>query len=173
MPDRRSMVLPRREPLPRSPAVASSLLGLFLCVAGCSSGSQPRAVSPSGETLAEDHPAGDKDVVVQQLRHGRVSSHHFVTLNGAEEPHVHDRSDLTVFILRGSVRMHFEDREVDVGPGDVVDVPMGAFHWAENIDDRPSLAYVVYSPAFDGRDRRAVKPRAKMVPRMVNPSSGR
>ncbi len=118
-------------------------------------------MSPTADTVVESVPADEnKAVAVMHLRRSPASSHHFIMLRGAEEPHVHDRSDLTVFVLRGAVLMHFEDRTVKVGPGDVVDIPMGAFHWAENVADEPSIAYAVYSPAFDGKDRRPVAPKA-------------
>lgn len=29
-------------------------------------------------------------------------------------------------------------------------------HWAENVGPGPSVAYIVFSPAFDGKDRRFV-----------------
>ncbi len=121
--------------------IARALAVLSVVLIGCSSPPPARVVTPTGETVADPPPTSrDKEVVVQHLRRDAASSHHFVNLVGSEKPHVHDRSDLTVFILRGSVRMHFEDRVVDVQPGDVVDIPMGAFHWAENTAKEPSLA---------------------------------
>jgi mannose-6-phosphate isomerase-like protein (cupin superfamily) len=151
----------------------SARIGVFLALllvtsalAGCASSTPPRVVSPATDTFIDDVPSDAKQqVAVMHLRRSAVSSQHFIMLRGAEEPHVHDRSDLTVFVLRGAVVMHFEDRTVKVGPGDVVDIPMGAFHWAENVADEPSLAYAVYSPAFDGKDRRRVPPKTAARPR--------
>ncbi len=126
---------------------------------GCA-GNDPLVVSPDAErTPTPPSPAEEKkDFSSENLRVGTVSSHHYVWLRGAEKPHVHDRTDLTVFVLRGEVLIHFEDRAVIVRPGQVVDIPMGAFHWAENASRDPGLAYIVYSPAFDGTDRRFVQP---------------
>src|ERR1041385_1298084 len=97
-----------------------------------------------------------KDVALKTLRQTDAASYHVVRLLRAEKPHVHDRSDLSVFVLSGAVNMHFADRVVPVGPGDVVAVPQGAAHWAENVSPEPSFAYVVFTPAFDGKDRRFV-----------------
>ncbi len=155
------------------------LLGMPGLVA-CASSPPPRVVSPQADTVIENVPSDpSQEVAVMHLRRSDVSSHHFIMLRGAEEPHVHDRSDLTVFVLRGAVVMHFEDRTVEVGPGEVIDIPMGAFHWAENVADEPSLAYAVYSPAFDGKDRRPVPAktargaRAVMVPSVTTPAANR
>src|ERR1041385_5494798 len=74
-----------------------------------------------------------KDVALRTVRQTDAASYHVVRLFKAEKPHVHDRSDLSVFVLSGSVNMHFADRVVPVGPGDVVAVPQGAAHWAENV----------------------------------------
>lgn len=150
-------------------APASLLTPLALVAAwlsaACAPSTPPRVVSPTTDTVAAEAPVGAaEDLSVVHLRKGRATSHHLITLRGREQPHVHDRSDLSVFVLRGAVIMHFADREVRVGPGDVVDIPMGAFHWAENVSDEPSVAYAVYSPAFDGQDRRGVLPRGTASP---------
>jgi len=141
----------------------SRLACLALLWTGCaSSGPAPRAVprivGPLGEIALPTWTAEDrtKSVVVKELRRSDGMSAHAVRLLGAEPPHVHDRSDLSVFVLSGAVRMHIGDRVVPVGPGDVVDVPKGVPHWAENAAPGASLAYVVFSPPFDGKDRRPV-----------------
>jgi quercetin dioxygenase-like cupin family protein len=53
--------------------------------------------------------------------------------------------------------MHFLDRIETMEPGEIIWVPRGEVHWAENIDDQPSEAAVVFSPAYDGTDKRAVE----------------
>jgi mannose-6-phosphate isomerase-like protein (cupin superfamily) len=97
-----------------------------------------------------------KDVAIKTVRQSDGVSLHIVRLLKAEKPHVHDRSDLVVVVLSGSVKMHFGDRVVPVGPGQIIDIPKGAPHWAENVSPEPSFAYVVFAPAFDGKDRRPV-----------------
>ena len=97
-----------------------------------------------------------KDVALHTVRQTDAASYHVVRLLRAEKPHVHDRSDLTVYVLSGAVNMHIGGRVVAVAPGDVIDVPKGVAHWAENASQGPSYAYVVFAPAFDGKDRRPV-----------------
>lgn len=116
-----------------------------------------KVITPEGspDVAWTDEELG-KDVAIKTVRQTDAASYHVVRLLKAEKPHVHDRSDLTVFVLSGSVNMHFVGRVVPVGPGQVIDVPKGAFHWAENASAEPSFAYVVFTPAFDGKDRRFV-----------------
>lgn len=97
-----------------------------------------------------------KDVAIKTVRQSEGASYHLVRLLKAEKPHVHDRSDLAVFVLSGSVKMHFPGRVVPVSQGQAIDVPRGVAHWAENASSEPSFAYVIFAPAFDGKDRRPV-----------------
>ena len=95
-----------------------------------------------------------RDVAVKTLRKTEQASFHFVRLNGAEAPHVHDRHDLTVFTFSGQSVVHFKDRTVSMGPGDLIEIPRGVWHWAENIGQAPTQAYAIFTPPFDGKDRR-------------------
>jgi mannose-6-phosphate isomerase-like protein (cupin superfamily) len=117
-----------------------------------------KVVTPDGELPAvvwTEEELG-KDVAIKTVRQTDAASYHVVRLLKAEKPHIHDRSDLSVFVLSGSVNMHLGARVIPVGPGQVIDVPKGVPHWAENASADPSFAYVVFAPAFDGKDRRPV-----------------
>jgi quercetin dioxygenase-like cupin family protein len=98
-----------------------------------------------------------KDVAVRPLWNDRASTHSLVRLAVAEKPHVHDSHDLTVFVLKGRVRVHLGDRAVELGPGDIVQIPHGLRHWAQNIHPTASEAYVIFSPHYKGEDKRLVK----------------
>ena len=95
-----------------------------------------------------------RDVAVKNLGATPEASFHFVRLKGAEKPHFHDRHDLTVFIFSGLSRVHFKDRTVIMGPGHLIEIPRGAWHWAENLGQEPTQAYAIFIPPFDGKDRR-------------------
>lgn len=129
-------------------------------LAACAGSPEPRAaiLAPSGLTERMDWTADEaaRDVAIRTLGKTDAASSHAVRLLGAEKPHVHDRSDLFVFVLRGRVRMHLGDRVLDVFPGDAVEIPRGVVHWAENTARGASEAYVVFAPPFDGKDRRLV-----------------
>ncbi len=99
-----------------------------------------------------------KPYAVQEVFRTEQASHHVVRLAVAEKPHVHDSHDGTVFVLAGRARVHLGDEVYEVRKGDTLFIPHGLVHWAENIGDKPALAYVVFAPPFDGKDIRPVKP---------------
>jgi mannose-6-phosphate isomerase-like protein (cupin superfamily) len=96
----------------------------------------------------------EQDVAVQTLRVLPEASYHLVRLKGSEKPHYHDRSDLLSFVLEGHVAAHVGTDVFEAYAGDVIEIPRGTLHWIENRAAVPSIAYVVFSPAFDGKDRR-------------------
>lgn len=81
------------------------------------------------------------------------TSHHVVSIRDRETPHRHDRHDLTVVILEGWGTMRLGDEERRVGQGSILYVPRGTVHAFRNLSDAPAVAYAIYSPAFDGKDR--------------------
>jgi len=62
-----------------------------------------------------------------------------------------------VTVLSGQSTIHFKDRNVKLNPGDVIFIPKGKYHWAENTDPNSSVVFAVFSPGFDGKDRRKVE----------------
>lgn len=98
-----------------------------------------------------------KDISVRNLHRGTDTSTHLIRLKGKEFPHYHDRHDLSVTVLSGKSIIHFHDHDVSLAPGDVIFIPGGTFHWAENVDPAASVVFAVFSPAFDGQDRRSAE----------------
>jgi len=52
-----------------------------------------------------------------------------------------------------SIVIDFKNHEVSLQPGDVIYIPKGIFHWAGNTVPLANVAFVVFSPALDGKDR--------------------
>ena len=132
---------------------------LFLTLIGCASQAPwGRIILPDRDLPAIQWREDEKSApfVLRTLKRTQDASFHIVRLLKAEEPHVHDTHDGTVFVLRGKGRIHFENRSVDLSPGDVLEIPRGVPHWAENAGPGACEAYVIYTPAFDGKDRRPV-----------------
>lgn len=98
----------------------------------------------------------EQSIAIHHLYRSEAVSTHVIRIHGAEKPHVHDRHELNVTLLRGQMVLHFDQRAVNMQPGDVVVIPKGQLHWAENVAADASLAFVTFSPAFDGQDRRYV-----------------
>lgn len=99
-----------------------------------------------------------KPIAVRHLHKTDTSSTHLVRLAGAEKPHVHDSHDLTVTVLSGTSTIHIGEREEAVSAGDVIVIPKGTYHWAENNGEAASIVLTIFSPAFDGKDVRNIAP---------------
>lgn len=91
--------------------------------------------------------------VVNLERSEHVSSHH-ILLNTKERPHYHDRHDLVITVISGQSQIHFKDQTVVASPGDVIFIPKGTYHWAENLGNTGTEVHAIFSPAFDGKDIR-------------------
>lgn len=99
----------------------------------------------------------DKNIAIKHLKRTDTISAHLVRVKGQEPPHVHDKHDLIVTVISGQSVLHLADKTVSLNPGDVVLISKGEFHWVENVGADASLAHVVFTPPFDGKDRRIVE----------------
>ena len=88
-----------------------------------------------------------------ELARDAGTSQHVVAIRGAETPHRHDQHDLLVVMLRGHGRMRIGAEERPVGEGSILYVPRGTVHAFRNESPEPAVAFAVYLPAFDGKDR--------------------
>ena len=61
---------------------------------------------------------------------GEVNDFHvkLVKLQGEFVPHRHEREDEMFLVLKGSLTMKFQDREVRIDPGEFIIVPHGVSH---------------------------------------------
>ena len=57
-----------------------------------------------------------------------------------------------VMMLKGQGYLMLEQRRIDLMVGDVVYIPRGAAHYFTNTAREPTVAFVTYSPPFDGKD---------------------
>jgi len=108
--------------------------------------------------------APGEDVRVEQLASDANTSHHLVTLRDREPLHRHDRHAITVFLLRGHGRMHIAGAERPLGERSVLYVGRGVVHaFINETSDSPAVAYVIYSPPYNGGDRILVEPTEPTV----------
>ena len=80
-------------------------------------------------------------------------SHHVVAIRTGEVPHRHDEHDLLVILLRGHGEILIGLETQPVGAGSILYIPRHTRHAFTNRSDQPAIAYTVYTPAFDGKDR--------------------
>ena len=97
-----------------------------------------------------------QNIVVRSLQVTPETSHHIIRLKTAEKPHIHNHHDLTVFVLQGKAIIHFSNQDLLVNAGDVIEIPRGIVHWAENLDKRGSQVYAVFNPPYHGKDHHPV-----------------
>lgn len=107
--------------------------------------------------LAENPLPTGENIKVITLGQGAAASHHVVQIRDRENPHLHKAHDATVMMLRGQGFLMLEHRRVDLTVGDVVYIPRGAAHYFTNTAREPTVAFVTYTPAFDGKDNVPVK----------------
>ncbi|NNL65560.1 MAG: cupin domain-containing protein [Myxococcales bacterium] len=140
-----------------------SWLAVLVFAAGCSP-PEPAAVLdallPEGRyteslaALADRAPlAPDQDFRAEEIGRDAGASQHVVSIRSAEVAHRHDRHDLLVVMLRGHGTMRMGDEARPVGEGSILWVPRGTPHAFANASAAPAVAYAVYVPPFDGRDR--------------------
>jgi len=135
--------------------IIASLCILMLLTA-CQSSPSKKVIYPetSYQDITWTVEESKKEIAIRHLHRSKTASTHLIRLKGNEFPHYHDRHDLTVTALSGKSIIHFKERQVKLNPGDVIFVPKGTYHWAENTDSDASVVFAVFSPGFDGKDRR-------------------
>jgi mannose-6-phosphate isomerase-like protein (cupin superfamily) len=104
------------------------------------------------KVLAENPLGATENIKITTLGQGQDVSHHLVQVRDREKPHVHKLHDGTVVILRGEGYLMMENRRIDVAASDIVYIPRGAVHYFVNTASEPTVAFVVFSPPFDGKD---------------------
>jgi mannose-6-phosphate isomerase-like protein (cupin superfamily) len=74
---------------------------------------------------------------------GALNGQHvkLVKLQGAFVWHQHESEDELFLILRGSIIMHFRDRSVTVGEGELIIVPRGIEHRPEAPEEAHALLF--------------------------------
>jgi quercetin dioxygenase-like cupin family protein len=143
------------------PASAALALALALCTACGDRGAGPRVIAREGEMppVAWSDAERAKPVAARLIHANDQSSTFLILLNQAEIPHTHDTHDVTVVMLSGGGVLHIGDRAENVRPGDVMEIPHGVVHWAENTAPGGTVVYAVFTPPYDGTDMHPVGSR--------------
>lgn len=140
---------------------------LFLILSACVP--SPRFYFPHGSQFMESSldeiiatnpmaPGVDYTVVTLGLREG--ISHHVVQIRDREVPHIHNRQDLTVILLRGQGYVMLREKQIDLATGDILFVPRDVVHYFVNTSADPSVLLAVFTPPFDARGTVGMEGRA-------------
>jgi mannose-6-phosphate isomerase-like protein (cupin superfamily) len=131
----------------------------LLLVVGCSA--SPRVFFQHGtefgqaelaQVLAENPLGSSENIKVTTLGYGQSVSYHIAQVRDREAPHIHQAHDSIVVMMKGRGYLMLEDRRIDLTVGDVVDIPRNAAHYYVNTASEPTVAFVIFSPPFDGKD---------------------
>jgi mannose-6-phosphate isomerase-like protein (cupin superfamily) len=80
-----------------------------------------------------------------------------VSIGKAEEPHIHQKSDLIVILLEGEGEMNIDGEKKYVEKGDIIFIPKNKTHFFVNKGINPALALVISSPPLQKEDYLPVK----------------
>jgi mannose-6-phosphate isomerase-like protein (cupin superfamily) len=93
-----------------------------------------------------------ENIKITTLGQGTGASHHVVQVRDRESPHLHQTHDGTVMLVSGHGYLMMAKKRIELSAGDIVYIPRGIVHYYVNTAPQPSIAFVVFSPPFDGRD---------------------
>lgn len=111
------------------------------------------------DVILESQPLGaGQNIRATPLQRTDSLSHHLVQIADREQPHVHQRHDLTVTLVRGTGAFHIGGRTLRMDEGDVASVPRGVPHFFVNHSSSPAVAFVTFVPPYDGTDRVPLEP---------------
>ena len=142
-------------------ALAASLLTACASASASTpmaSGTRGTLITPSGQSSSVEWSAAEQaqQVALRNLRRSPEASFHLLRIRAEQTAHVHERSDLVLMLLAGSLTVTLDDRVLPLKPGDVVEIPRGAPYALKNTGAQPSAAYLVYTPALDLQDYKPV-----------------
>jgi mannose-6-phosphate isomerase-like protein (cupin superfamily) len=110
------------------------------------------------EKVVAENPLGaNENIKITTLGQGQSVSHHVVQIRDREKPHLHKDHDGTVVMFKGHGYLMMENRRIDLSVGDIVYIPRGAVHYFVNTASEPTVAFVLFSPPFDGKDTVSVE----------------
>ncbi len=120
----------------------------------------PQVQLISAEGVREDIPWTQeelqKEIAVKLLWKTEKASAHKIRLRTKEKSHIHQEHDLVVVLIKGRGKLHYLNHSVKIKPGDIMEIPRGTIHWAENLDSEASEVYAVFIPPYDGKDFKEV-----------------
>jgi quercetin dioxygenase-like cupin family protein len=129
---------------------------------GCTTRATPHVFVPNPyvaggtglEAILAAHPLPPgQNISAVALGRTESCSYHLVQIRDREQPHAHAAHDLAVTVLRGTGRLYIRGEPHLMQAGDVAVVPRETPHYFVNTDAEPAVAFVVFTPPYDGKDQ--------------------
>lgn len=137
---------------------------IFLPLLGCScpkgkiySYNEAGLYSKNWQEVVKENPIGeDENIKAPPLFKNQDSSHFIIQIRDREKPHIHETHDLTVIVKKGKGILHLGKDELPMKNGDIAFIPKGVAHYFVNTSSKPSIAYAILTPLYDGKDMKPV-----------------
>lgn len=111
--------------------------------------------------IVRENPIGESEnIQAIPLFNNQDSSHFIIQIRDREKPHIHETHDLTVVVKRGYGVLYLGKDKLPMRRGDIAFIPKGVPHYFVNEDSKPSIAYAIFTPSYDGKDMRLVDEEA-------------
>ena len=118
----------------------------------------PATAASDVDALLRQYPlAAEENIRSVALGSAGALSLHLVQIRHGEAAHVHASHDLVVTLMRGEGVQHLDGREQRMRAGDVAVVPRGTPHFFVNTGSDPAVAFVAFTPPYDGKDQLPVQ----------------
>ncbi len=113
--------------------------------------------SKNWREIVKENPIGENEnIKVTPLFKNQDSSHFIIQIRDREKPHIHETHDLTVIVKKGKGILHLGKDELPMKRSDIAFIPKGVSHYFVNTDSEPSVAYVIFTPFYDGKDMKLI-----------------
>lgn len=108
------------------------------------------------EILLSPEMKSKENIVIGSLYSSESVSHHISRIRDRETLHTHDAHDMTVVMMSGKGNFVIGEHTIKMEHGNVAYVPRKLKHKFINTGKEPAVALVIFTPAFDGKDRVSV-----------------
>lgn len=144
------------------------LFSSFILIVGCAcpkekiySYNEAGVYSKTWKEVVKENPLGtDENIKVTPLFKNEDASHFIIHIRDREKPHIHETHDLTVIVKKGKGVLYLGKDKLPMRRGDIAFIPKGVPHYFENEDSKPSIAYAIFTPFYDGKDMKLVDEEA-------------
>lgn len=113
---------------------------------------EAREMRPLLDQAKEIEKEDFENIKLVTLADNEFSSHHLVIIKKEEKLHYHAKHDAWAFVLKGKADFWLGEKRMTLKAGDSVFIPRGMHHQAVRKSKEALAAFVIFTPAFDGKD---------------------
>lgn len=99
----------------------------------------------------------NENIKVTPIFNNDDGSHFIIQIRDREKSHIHETHDLTVVVKDGKGILHLGKDKLPMKCGDTAFIPRGVLHYFVNTGNKSAIAYVIFTPSYDGKDIKFVE----------------